>query len=125
MGDTHDLSIYLEPTYFIDSDSPSIIEYASKRCRRIDSAKDKAIAIGSYITGRAYQFSADIVSVSGDGRSFRRCRIVVENRKSPATIIYRRDLTHLGWPLDPEILKDLRRGVSIEEVLEQTTEEVQ
>lgn len=45
MGDTHDLSIYLEPTYFIDSDSPSIIEYASKRCRRIDSAKDKAIAL--------------------------------------------------------------------------------
>ena len=32
MSDKQDLSIYLEPTYFIDSDSSAIIDYASTNC---------------------------------------------------------------------------------------------
>ncbi len=45
MSDRHDLSIYLEPTYFIDSDSPAIIAYANKICHRKDSDMDRAIAL--------------------------------------------------------------------------------
>jgi transglutaminase-like putative cysteine protease len=45
MSDTPDLSIYLKPTYFIDSDSPTIIEYSSKICLGIYSDKDRAIAL--------------------------------------------------------------------------------
>lgn len=45
MSDTHDLSTYLEPTYFIDSDSPTIIEYAGGICRGIYSNIDRAIAL--------------------------------------------------------------------------------
>lgn len=85
---------------------------------------EKATAIGSYITGLAYQFSADIVSVSGDGRAFTRCRIVVDATESPPRVLYRRDLTHLGWPLDPDILAALRAGTPVEEVLAATVEEV-
>jgi len=81
----------------------------------------KATAIGGLITGRAYQFSADIVSVSGDGRAFRRCRIVVDARSSPPRVIYRQDLTYLGWPLAPEILTMLRAGASLDEVAAATT----
>lgn len=76
----------------------------------------KAVAIGSLITSRSYQFSADIVSVSGDGRAFKRCRIVVDARTSPTKLLYRQDLTHLGWPLDPEILTKLRSGASIDSI---------
>ncbi len=70
----------------------------------------KAAMIGNYITTRTSRYSADIVSVSGDGRSFRRCRIVVDAQKTTPRIIYRQDLTHLGWPLAPEILTALRSG---------------
>ena len=63
-----------------------------------------------YITARSYIYSADIVAVSGDGRSFKRVRIVVDSRQTPAKIIYRRDLTDLGWPLPGDIRDSLKKG---------------
>ena len=45
MKDKRDLSIYLEPTYFIDSDSPAIIAYASATCHGKDTDIDRAIAL--------------------------------------------------------------------------------
>jgi len=92
--------------------------------RRLDTATDlsniawvadalpeeKATAIGPYITTRSYQFSVDIVAVSGDGRAYRRCRAVLDARTSPPRVLRWQDLTHLGWPLDREILADLRSG---------------
>ncbi len=86
--------------------------------------QEKAVAIGSYITVRSYQFSADIVSASGDGRAFRRCRIVVDAGASPPRLLYRQDLTPLGWPLPPEILSLLRSGVDLDEVLDAAYQEV-
>jgi type II secretory pathway component PulK len=86
--------------------------------------QDQAVGIGSYITARSYQFSADIVSVCGNGRAFRRCRIIVDARQSPPRVIYRQDLTALGWPLAPEILDELRSGTPVEEVLDVMAQEV-
>ncbi len=86
-------------------------------------SQEKAVAIGSRITTRSYQFSADIVSVTGNGRAFKRCRIVVDARESPPKVIHRRDLTSLGWPLSPELLAELRSGTSLAEVLENTYQE--
>ncbi|HET6251703.1 MAG TPA: hypothetical protein VFE47_28720 [Tepidisphaeraceae bacterium] len=68
----------------------------------------KLANIGSLITGRSFFYSADIVAVSANGRSFKRARIVVDARSSPPVIIYRKDLTYLGWPLDPQILAQLK-----------------
>jgi len=76
----------------------------------------KAIAIGDHITLCSYQFSADIVSIAGDGRAFRRCLIVVDTRSSPPKVIYRQNLTHLGWPLAEDIQTRLRAGVAIDVV---------
>jgi DNA uptake protein ComE-like DNA-binding protein len=70
----------------------------------------KAAAITPYITARSFIYSADIVAVSGDGRSFKRVRIIVDAQTSPAKIIYRRDLTSLGWPLPREIQDQMRAG---------------
>jgi type II secretory pathway component PulK len=70
----------------------------------------KAVAISGLITSRSFQYSADIIGVSGDGRAFKRVRIVVDTRKVPAKIVYRRDLTGYGWPLDPQIQSDMRTG---------------
>jgi len=71
---------------------------------------EKLAEVGDHITTRSYQFSTDIVSVSGDGRAFRRYRAVIDARSSPPRVLYWRDLTDLGWPLDPAILADLRSG---------------
>lgn len=76
--------------------------------------REKAAAIGGSITTRSYQFSADIVSVAPTGRAFRRCRVVVDARQSPPKVIYRQNLTHLGWPLDPDIITRLRSGNPLE-----------
>lgn len=83
-------------------------------------SRPKALAIGSYITGVTYTFSADIVSVAASGRAFRRCRVVIDARTSPPKVIYRQDLTRLGWPLDPAILSQLRSGAGLDRVLQVT-----
>ncbi len=70
----------------------------------------KAAVIAGMITAHSFQFSADIVGVSGDGRAYKRVRIVVDTQKSPAKVIYRRELTSLGWPLYRQIQDDLRQG---------------
>jgi len=60
---------------------------------------------------RTYQYSAEVVAVSGNGRAFRRARVVIDIRNSTTPkIVYRRDLTDAGWPLAPEILDSLRHG---------------
>ncbi|HEV2296162.1 MAG TPA: hypothetical protein VGR35_20125 [Tepidisphaeraceae bacterium] len=70
----------------------------------------KAIAISNRVTWKTYQYSADILAVSGNGRAFRRVRIVVDTADGAPQIIYRRDITDRGWPMDPEILASIRRG---------------
>jgi type II secretory pathway component PulK len=69
--------------------------------------------VSGYLTARSYQYSADIVAVSGDGRAFKRVRIVVDVRTQPAKIVYRKDLTDLGWPLPPDVRTSLRAGQGI------------
>lgn len=76
----------------------------------IQALDRKAIGLGSLITARAYQYSADIVAASGNGRAFKRCRIVVDLAGDAPRIVYRRDLTERGWPLDQELLASLRAG---------------
>jgi len=77
-------------------------------------SRQKALAIGNYITSFSYQFSADIVSAPSSGRAFKRCRVVVDARTSPPKVVYRQNLTHLGWPLSPDILTALRSGTPLE-----------
>jgi type II secretory pathway component PulK len=77
------------------------------------SPPSKGLALLDSITGRSFVYSADIVAVSGDGRAFKRVRIVVDATKyptQPAKIVYRKDLTSLGWPLPPDIRKAMRAG---------------
>jgi type II secretory pathway component PulK len=66
--------------------------------------------VAPYVTDRSYVYSADIVAVSGDGRAFKREKIVVNVTSIPAKIVYRKDLTSLGWPLTADIREDLRSG---------------
>ena len=115
-----------------DSDVTSLIASRSSETAQTASIawvaealpQAKAVALAPYITARSYQFSADIVSIAGSGRAFRRCRIVVDAGVSPPRLIYRQDLTALGWPLDEEIRRQLRAGLSVDAVIEATGQEV-
>ncbi|MEM7625069.1 MAG: hypothetical protein AAF333_05520 [Planctomycetota bacterium] len=85
-------------------------------------SREKIEAVGNAFTHRSLQFSADVVAVSADGKGFCRLRYVLDcepvvagDAELPA-VVYVQDLTSLGWPLDPAILADLRRGVGVEQV---------
>jgi type II secretory pathway component PulK len=75
-------------------------------------------SVAPYITDRSYVYSADIVAVSGDGRAFKREKIVVNVTATPAKIVYRKDMTSLGWPLTADIRQELRSGKGLPAVVE-------
>jgi hypothetical protein len=57
--------------------------------------------------------SADILAVSANGRAYKRVRIVVDVSGDAPQIIYRREITDRGWPLDPAILDQVRDGQAL------------
>ena len=75
--------------------------------------RQKATAIGSYITARSFQYSADIVCLSGNGRAYKRYKAVFDMREGAPRIVYWKSLTHSGWPLDREIVTALRKGQAL------------
>lgn len=85
----------------------------------IQSAASGAPATATaQLIANSQQFSADIVAVSADGRGYRRVKIVVETASTPHTIIYRKDLSSLGFPLPPEVRENLRAGRGVTGVSE-------
>jgi type II secretory pathway component PulK len=61
-----------------------------------------ALAQGDYITTQTYQFSADIAAVGPFGRGYKRVRVVFDISEGTPKIIYRQDLSRLGWALGKE-----------------------
>lgn len=74
---------------------------------------DKAQGIGSYITTKSLQYSADVVATSNDGRAFCRYYVVIDTAQGSPTVIYKQSLHQTGWPLDPAILESLQQGNEI------------
>ncbi|HLX59733.1 MAG TPA: type II secretion system protein GspK [Planctomycetota bacterium] len=72
--------------------------------------KGQALAVCNFITVKTQRFSADIIAVSGDGRGFKRLKCVYDVTNSVPTLLYTKDLTSFGWPLDPSILDALKSG---------------
>ena len=58
-----------------------------------------AILAGPLLTARSYQFSVDAAAVGRHGHGYRRTRFVIDNSTGTPRIIYRRNLTPLGWAL--------------------------
>ena len=51
------------------------------------------------ITTRSFQYSADIVAVGPFGRGYQRVKYVFDLSDGAPKIIYRQDLSRLGWAL--------------------------
>lgn len=57
---------------------------------------------GPFLTGQTYVFSADIAALGPFGRGYRRTRYVFDLTEGTPKIVYRRDLSNLGWALGTE-----------------------
>jgi len=64
---------------------------------------ESARLAGPYITTRSYQYTADVAAVGHMGRGFRRTMFVFDTSGDEPTVVYRRDLSRLGWPLGAEV----------------------
>jgi type II secretory pathway component PulK len=60
-------------------------------------------AAGPYVTAYSFQFAADIVAVGHNNRGYRRVRFVFDCASGTPLIVFRQDLTHLGWPLGKKL----------------------
>jgi type II secretory pathway component PulK len=62
-----------------------------------------ALARGDYITTHSYQFTADIAAVGAYGRGYRRAKFVFDVSDGSPKILYRQDLSRLGWALGDQV----------------------
>lgn len=62
-----------------------------------------ALLAGPYVTGRSYQFTADIAALGHFGRGYRRKRFIVDTSEGAPKILFRQDLSHLGWALGTDL----------------------
>ena len=65
------------------------------------------LARSDCITAQTYQFSADVAAVGPNGRGYRRVRFVFDTSDGTPKVVYRQDLTHLGWALGKELRDNL------------------
>ncbi len=59
------------------------------------------------VTTRSFQFTADIAAVGAFGRGYRRVKFVFDVSDGAPKIIYRQDLSRLGWALGEKAREDL------------------
>ena len=70
-----------------------------------------ARTIGRYLTTKSYQFSVDVAAVGRHGRGYRRTLFILDTSTDPSgrpQIVYRRNLTNLGWALGSDARNTLR-----------------
>jgi DNA uptake protein ComE-like DNA-binding protein len=68
-----------------------------------NSAAVTLLKAGDYITTFSYQFMADIAAVGPNGRGYRRTRFIIDTTTGTPVVVYRQDLTRLGWALGPRV----------------------
>jgi len=62
-----------------------------------------ALTTNDCITVRSYQFAADIAALGPNGRGYHRTRFIFDTADGSPKIVYRQDLTHLGWALGRQV----------------------
>lgn len=71
------------------------------------SAAIQGLESGDYITTRSFQFAADIAAVGPYGRGYRRVKFIFDISDGTARILYRQDLTRLGWALGQNVRQSM------------------
>jgi len=68
-----------------------------------NSSALNALQTNDCITVRSYQFTADIAALGPNGRGYHRTRLIFDTADGSPKIVYRQDLTHLGWALGRQV----------------------
>ena len=87
--------------------APALVAYRQTNPNNLSSIawvtqvldRNSALLAGPYITTRSYQFAADVAALGHYGRGYRRVRVVFDTTEGTPRIVFRQDLTHLGWAL--------------------------
>jgi len=58
---------------------------------------------GDYLTTQSYQFAADVAALGPHGRGYRRVKFIFDTSSGIPQIIYRQNLSQLGWALGNDI----------------------
>ena len=66
-----------------------------------------ALQRGDYVTTKSFQFTADIAAVGPFGRGYRRVKFIFDTSEGTPIIIYRQDLSRLGWALGDQVRQTL------------------
>ena len=66
-----------------------------------------ALARRDWLTTRSYQFAADIAAVGPFGRGYRRVKFIFDLSDGSPKILYRQDLSRLGWVLGEKARENL------------------
>jgi len=59
------------------------------------------------VTTKSYQFTADIAAVGSFGRGYRRAKFIFDVSDGSPKIIFRQDLSRLGWALGDKARENL------------------
>lgn len=96
--------------------APSLVAFRAANPSRLESMAwvtevldDEAVAqCGRFLTDQAYQLTADVVALGAHGRGLHRTRFVFDNSSSTPTVVFRRDLTSLGWALGTDVREQIQ-----------------
>ena len=69
---------------------------------------EAALQAAPYVTARTRVFTADVAALGHHDRGFRRIRHVVDANDPAPRVVYRQDLTHLGWALGRDVREQLQ-----------------
>ena len=104
------------------NNAPSIVSFRQSNPSRLNSVfwlQDALSSVGGtnaitqagpWITSHSFQYSADIAAVGRHGRGYRRVRFVYDCSSGVPMIVYRQDLTFLGWGLGKAIHNEVVAG---------------
>ncbi len=102
-GLTPDLVIQLVSYRQNNPDKLTSIAWVVDALGQNNSSALAALAAGDYITTLSYQFTADIAALGPYGRGYRRVKYVFDTSSGSPQIVYRQDLSHLGWALGKDV----------------------
>ena len=104
-----------------DSAAQTLISYRQQNANNIGSIAWIIDALGNnspvitalakaspgLVTTKSYQFTADIAAVGSFGRGYRRVKFIFDLSDGTPKILYRQDLSRLGWALGDKVREDL------------------
>ena len=103
-----------------ESAAQSLVSYREQNPNYLDSVAWMVDALGANnqvvktlagandkITAHSYQFTADIAAVGAYGRGYRRVKFIFDVSEGSPKILYRQDLSRLGWALGAKARENL------------------